>query len=120
MQIKLKVVSGIKRSLIPQIQLLSCAEVTNKEFDVVGWCRYKANAKLTYDLIILSNHNGELRKMVKFFEIEEREKGLTLVNKYPRISNLTFEPSCEEEYKDLLTRCWKIYNDAKEKGQFFV
>lgn len=120
MQIKLKVVSGVKRSLISQIQLLSRAEVTDKVFDVVGWCRYKANSKSTYDLIILSNHDGELRKMVKFFEIEERELGLTLVNKYPRISNLTFEPSCEEEYKHVLTCCWKIYNDTKEKGQFYV
>lgn len=116
MQIELKVVKGIKKSLISQIQPLSRAEVTDKNFIVIGWCRYKQNSKLTYDLILFHNGFGELRKMVKFHSIQETVNGITLKNKYPRLVNLSFEPESEEEYNDLLSCCWKIYNDVKEKG----
>ena len=58
--------------------------------------------------------------MVKFHSIQETFNGITLKNNYLTLGNLSFEPESEEEYNDLLSYCWKIYNDVKEKGQFYV
>lgn len=109
----------ISRSTIPQISILTQSELTDGGWEVVGWCRYKHSSKLTVDYVILCKE-GDLRKLVRFFDVHVEHDKIVLVNNNGKLYSMSFCSNIADEMRDLQKYSWKILNESKIKGQFYL
>ena len=119
MQIRLKKVK-LTNSIVNQVEFLSEDDLLLGAFEVVGWCNVKTVERKYIKYILFQDNNSfELRKLKRFYKVEEDVEGNVLFVNDDSSSKL-LAPVNHSQKKLFIGLGWRFVKDWKEKGQFFV
>lgn len=118
MQIKLKKVK-LTNSILNQVEFLSEDDLLLGAFEVVGWCNVKTvERKYVKYILFQDSESFELRKLKRFYKVEQDAEGNVLFVNYD--SSFKLLASINHSQKELFINLgWKFIKDWKKKGQFF-